>query len=398
MRDVDALKLRLMAAIALASVGPACGKDEAAAETGVSVQFSKIKGNPDKKPEPDGGGSSSGGAEESTTGPAKPPVDPVEFCRTEAMTLTVDDAKKRGLPGTGESHGCPVSIDNPGDWRMLTLRDNATQLLRDAGDTEHCCYEEQEPRVIKGRPFPMAAGTWLPRATLGPRQAARSDDEIAAGHAWLADACAEWASVPAFGRAALELQAVGAPARLVDACRRAAADERRHTVACLAIAERLLSRAIVLEPLPRVRPRGLDLPALLRATFVEGAVAETVAALVARRSAAATTDRPIADVLTTIADEETEHAALAWETIAWGVGRLAPSELAAFVAWARARRPDRAGPTGDAASRAVSRLGRMDAAAESRICAQAWTECVLPALALLEPQRRSSEVFVTAPT
>ena len=392
MPDVDALKLRLIAAIALAGVGPACGKDEAAADSGVSVDFAKIKGNPDKKREPEAGGSSSGGGEESTTGPTKPPVDPVEFCRTEAMTLTVDDARKQRRPGTGELHDCPVSINSASGWPMLTLRDNATQLLRDAGDEEHCCYEEEEPRVIKGRPFAVAEGTWLPSVWLGPMRGTPSAEEVEAGRAWLADARAEWASVPAFERAATELQRVGAPARLIAACRRAADDERRHTLACRTIAARLLSRQIRLEALPPARPRDLDLAALLRATFLEGALAETVAALVARRSAAAATDPEIAETLHTIADEETEHAALAWETIAWGLGRLSWSERTSFVAWARRRRPDPAS-LGPSSGPDLSRLGRLGDLAEARVCAQAWERCVLPALSRLGAQQPLSGAY-----
>lgn len=383
MGDLDALKTRMLVAIALAGAMPGCGKDDADPSEAVSVQFGKIKGNPDKVEDDPEGGSSSGGGE-SSTGPAKPEVDPVEFCRTEEMTITVSDASKERRPGTGETHDCPVSINQPGGYRTLTLRDNATKLLRDAGDDEHCCYEEgPEPRVIKGRPLALGDGTWSPAYALGPERSVPTAIERAAGDAWLADARAEWASVPAFLRAAAELQAVDAPARLVDACHRAADDERRHATACLRIAGRLLHRDIELQTLPDAPARGIDLLGLLQATFVEGALAETVAALVARRSAAVARDPEIAATLHTIADEETEHAALAWETIAWGLGRLTATQRSAFVRWARAQRPATPADTPTTAAD-LSAWGRLAADEESRLFAQAWDGCVFFALAQLD--------------
>jgi demethoxyubiquinone hydroxylase (CLK1/Coq7/Cat5 family) len=157
--------------------------------------------------------------------------------------------------------------------------------------------------------------------------------------AWLRDARMEHASVTSFLRAALELRGVGAPATLVDACARAAHDERRHAAMCLDLAQRLSGRALQLGPLPEPVARPGGLAAVLCRTFTEGCVAETIAAHLAACAAARTDDPRIRSVLTQIADDEADHAALAWTTLGWGLPRLPAAAREAFFAWARARTP-----------------------------------------------------------
>jgi hypothetical protein len=54
-------------------------------------------------------------------------------------------------------------------------------------------------------------------------------------------------------------------------------------------------------------------------TFIDGCVGETVAAVDAAREAAAEPNPALAAILTKIADDESRHAALAWQIVAWCV-------------------------------------------------------------------------------
>ncbi len=125
----------------------------------------------------------------------------------------------------------------------------------------------------------------------------------------------EAASVRAFRDLARWLGAMDAPARLVGAARRAAADERRHARAAGKLARRFggaMAR-------PRVRPSPQpSLVALLEDDVVEGCVGETFGALVASWQARRAGDRHVATAMRRIAKDETRHAALAWEILAWG--------------------------------------------------------------------------------
>jgi hypothetical protein len=389
-RDVDALRTRLALAMFLGL--PACdGSDDA---DPVTVSFAKISGgrsdDDEKKDDGETADGGSGGADSggSTTGPSKPQVDPVEFCRTGEMTYAKSDADSQRRPGTGEALGCPRSITASGGYPNLALRENATQLLRDAGDDEHCCYEDEPPpppppigHIRKGRPLALGGAEWLPAVRLETRGDAAVDDARArAAAAWVEDARAEHASIASFERAARELEMIGAPEALVRACRCAAEDERRHTRTCLGIAEALSGGRVELGELPAVTPRPGGLPTVLSTTFVEGAVAETIAALVAARAARRTNEPKIRDALRVIADEEAQHAALAWRTVAWGLARLEPRAREAWLAWARqyhAPRETTSGPWPAAAH------GRLDAAEEAAIAEEAWARCIAPLLEAL---------------
>lgn len=137
-------------------------------------------------------------------------------------------------------------------------------------------------------------------------------------------------SVGAFHRLAKDLTALGAPPALVAGARRAAADETRHARAVAGLAKRhgreptglssLMDGAQGTEAPPR---SALDV-ALENA--VEGCVGETFGALVAHYQANAATDPVLARALGRIAEDETAHAALAWDLAAWLEPRLTTEE------------------------------------------------------------------------
>lgn len=142
--------------------------------------------------------------------------------------------------------------------------------------------------------------------------------------AYLAQAAhLEAASIPAFERLADELQALDAPRALIRAAQRARADEVRH-----ARTMSRLARAHGAE-VPRVQRRKFrsrSLLALARENAVEGCVRETFGAALALHQATHAELPELRQAMKTIADEELQHAELAWKIDDWAQSRLDPAE------------------------------------------------------------------------
>jgi hypothetical protein len=135
----------------------------------------------------------------------------------------------------------------------------------------------------------------------------------------------EAASVVAFRRFAIELASFGAPRALVRSAERAAHDEVRHARVVGRLARRRGAKRGRLE-VARAEPRSLEAFAIENA--VEGCVRECFGALVATHQAANARDPEVRRALSAIAEDETRHAALAWEVARWVTPRLRPSERA----------------------------------------------------------------------
>lgn len=155
------------------------------------------------------------------------------------------------------------------------------------------------------------------RLTEGLGDTPRGDGSLGAFFARMA--YLEAAAVPAFERLARELEAHGAPGRLVSAAKRAARDETRHARSIRALSRRFGEEPaeLVVDELP---VRGLEQMALENAA--EGCVRETFGALVATVQARAARDPQIAKLMKGIARDETRHAQLSWEVELWARGRL----------------------------------------------------------------------------
>jgi hypothetical protein len=155
----------------------------------------------------------------------------------------------------------------------------------------------------------------------------------------------EWASVTAFERLAGELAGLGAPGELVDEARRSADDERRHTRAMGALAERF--GAPVRAPVfTETGKRSLE--AIATENAAEGCVRETFGALVATWQARASRDEAVARALREVAADETRHAEFSWALQRWVDGVLddgararvrAAREAAAAALWAELDAP-----------------------------------------------------------
>ena len=153
-------------------------------------------------------------------------------------------------------------------------------------------------------------------------ECARADAALAS--AWLDDARAELASVPAFLRLAGELSALGAPTQLRDAARAAADDERHHARAAFSMASRWAGTAFAVAPLdaqPRFdRPSPSALTQLAIEAWQDGCLGEGAAALCARRGLARVRDEQAASALSRIAPDEERHAELSWGILEWCAG------------------------------------------------------------------------------
>jgi hypothetical protein len=149
---------------------------------------------------------------------------------------------------------------------------------------------------------------------------------------WFTNVAAlEAASVAAFHELRDALRHFGAPRSLLDACNRAALDERRHA--------RSMARlgCVATPPLPRHARKAAapSLEALAAHNAREGCVRETYGALVTTVQSARAADTRRRRALHSIARDETRHAALAWRVHAWAMRRLSTTERSRVVEAAR---------------------------------------------------------------
>ena len=138
---------------------------------------------------------------------------------------------------------------------------------------------------------------------------------------WIRDGLFEHAAIASFSRLALALMAASADADLVQAAHEAAIDEVRHAKLALSLAAGYRGEPVAPGPLPlpEALPFGIDLTELALSSVIEGAVGETLAAVVAAEQAAVATDPAVRRVLRVIADDEARHAELAFRVIAFAI-------------------------------------------------------------------------------
>jgi hypothetical protein len=196
-----------------------------------------------------------------------------------------------------------------------------------------CCYGTVVEFVcVVGRALPSENGPLVAPIDNAKRGWAEEDlvpclDGLSAAEReiiaqrWIRDGLFEHASIASFSRLALALLAASADAELVRAAHEAALDEVRHAKLSLSLAaayrgESVAPRAL---PLPEMLPIGADLTELAVSSVVEGAVGETLAAVLAAEQAAVAEEPSIRRVLSAIADDESRHAELAFRVIAFAI-------------------------------------------------------------------------------
>jgi hypothetical protein len=214
--------------------------------------------------------------------------------------------------------------------------------------------------------------------------------------AWTRVGLMEHASIAAFARFALQLLSLGAPAELVERAHRAFADETRHARICFAFAS-----AHAGEP---VGPGALDVSQALNdgrfehivcTAILEGCVGETLAAAEAREAAANASDPRVAAALHAIAEDEAEHAALAWRFVAWAID-AADAEARAAIHRELARVASSAAPAvTDDAPLELARHGFVVGARRVELRAQVMAEVVAPCAHLVAARARKNIQIVS---
>lgn len=155
----------------------------------------------------------------------------------------------------------------------------------------------------------------------------RSTESHLLGLSRLDDARMEAASVPAFLALADELDALrvwSAPRSLAARARAAARDEVVHAAQCSALASRLLGVEVhaLAPPTPARRvdaARPGDLTRVALESWRDGCLGEGAAVLRARAELAHTRDAATRATLARIIADETRHAELAWDILAWAL-------------------------------------------------------------------------------
>jgi hypothetical protein len=214
--------------------------------------------------------------------------------------------------------------------------------------------------------------------------------------AWLTDAGHEHASVPAFSRISMMLVALGAPSRLVEAAHRAALEEIEHARRTFALASAYAQSPIGPGPLPELLTETCsagesDVASAIRQlaveSLVDGCLGEGYAAAVARESYARAVDPAVRVALVIIARDESSHAELAWQILAWCLEAGGEETRAAIHAELR-RLPRRvevnALPSEIAAE--LERHGRLHAAIQELIFNQTRAATLTRASLMLDQQ------------
>jgi len=221
--------------------------------------------------------------------------------------------------------------------------------------------------------------------------------------AWTEQALMEHASVAAFARFSLQLLSLGAPPRLLLDAAQAMADEVQHAQACFALARRYTDAEIGPGRLPiEGALEQQDLRAVVLGTIAEGCIGETVAALEAAEALAHCEDGAACAVLERIAAEETRHAQLAWQFVAWAL-QAGPPDLAQDVRRAFADAaladatsgPDASPPLANERQRELARHGLLAAPLRQALRRRVLSEVIAPcAEALLSRPHTSIESAV----
>ena len=143
-------------------------------------------------------------------------------------------------------------------------------------------------------------------------------------HQWRANGRTEHASVAAFARLTLDLIAIGAPPRLIEAANRDSMDEIRHADLCFSIARALDGRDESPGPFPAAQHAGglpssrtFALVQLAISSLIDGALHEGLSARVIARLVKRCEEPVIRDALRELAADEGRHAAHGWDVVEW---------------------------------------------------------------------------------
>ena len=259
-----------------------------------------------------------------------------------------------------------------------------------------CCYNMRYiPECIGGRPFVVdeqmvvaplvygaSRGNGFSGATEAPDASALEfTDRAALAAAWARDGQFEHASIASFGRFALSLLALGAPADLIADAHRAALDEVHHARLCFDLASAYAGENIGPGAFPFAGRVDIveDLAEFAVRTVEEGCIGETMAACVAAEQLTGATDPAVRRALEIIIADESRHAELAFRTVAWAIS-TGGAHVRAAVARASAGATLSMTALNEMDNNDLSAHGRLTANAEQAAKRRAFEDVVRPAL------------------
>lgn len=207
--------------------------------------------------------------------------------------------------------------------------------LPDSGD--QCCFWliAEDGSLCPGRPFVVAGrerlaelserDDWVTHGSAPTPDASPERAAIAA--AWAEQALFEHASIASFSRFVLQLLSCGAPASLLTAAHVALGEEIEHARLFFAFASRYAGRAVGPAALAThdALTASHDFDEIVLSTVREGCIAETISAWHVALVAQSARDPAMAAALARVAEQELEHAALAWRFLAWALPRASDS-------------------------------------------------------------------------
>jgi len=306
------------------------------------------------------------------------------FCTT--MPEMTDESDSDALRAEcGSSAKIPESVAVKGfEGRSAWFHEEKTKAERE-DEPAACCFAYMTTPCGKGRPLrhegslvladDVRRDDWCDLFAID--LAAFSATEVDAFVAHLRRvALLEHGSVAAFAQVSLELLSLGAPADLIEAAHRAALDEIRHARMCW-------SALAAIEGVPRgpspmsIPPMpAIDVERILVATVIEGCVGETLGSLMFAEAARRCTVPALARMYATIADEEAEHAALAFRIVQFLANGDASRIDYAIDAAARAERSVTDAP-------AIPALGMLDRETQRDVLDRGYRDVVVPVLVAL---------------
>jgi len=218
--------------------------------------------------------------------------------------------------------------------RVMSLKGEGERKQAGQTITEACCYPAEisdgNDRCIVGRPYwEDGVQRQAPLCASGALSTVKHAERAAA---WALAGAGEHASVAAFARLSLHLMSLGAPTSLLRAVHQAALEEVGHAEQCWEFA-RFFGGAEVTAgafPFQGSFSTHVSLAEVAAAAVREGCLAETLGAHVLSVAAQHAPEAEVRAALLTMADEETRHAVLSFEIVAWAL-RNGDAEVSARV-------------------------------------------------------------------
>jgi hypothetical protein len=184
---------------------------------------------------------------------------------------------------------------------------------------------------MHGRPLRWQGKVIKPHVKLGSDWAAGPLPDVSKlpsnarsflGDFWLKNAQAEYASVPAFGRIAWLLSALGAPPHLVHGAHQAAMEEIGHAQRCFALASAYSGTDFTAQAMPELlsntmKPTMDPMQTLACESLLDGCFLEEFNADIALVSSTQAHDSVVRKVWAQIAVEERSHADYSWQLLSW---------------------------------------------------------------------------------